>query len=166
LRYLSRYVFKTATGNRVVPRLPDGRVQWNYRESPTGRWRSLVLSAEELIRRFLQHVLPRGFHRVRRFGWWHPSAKAKREHVQELLAGASLGLTGESGPLPSVPDEEADPFDEPEAAENLVEAQTLPAAKAPVPPPLCPQCHRPMVCVGHWHGGQIPVAPARAPPPP
>ena len=93
LRYLSRYVFKTATGNRGVPRLPDGRVRWNYRDSHTARWQSLVLEPDELLRRFLQHlpaepflfasplsdrraaqagVLPAGFHRVRRFGWLAP----------------------------------------------------------------------------------------------
>jgi len=93
LRYLSRYVFKTATGNRGVPRLPDGRVRWNYRDSQTNRWQSLVLEPDELLRRFLQHlpaapflfasplsdrraaqagVLPAGFHRVRRFGWLAP----------------------------------------------------------------------------------------------
>jgi len=37
LRYLARYVFKTATANRNVPVQPDGRVRWNYRESKTGR---------------------------------------------------------------------------------------------------------------------------------
>ncbi|HOW67191.1 MAG TPA: transposase, partial [Verrucomicrobiota bacterium] len=124
LRYLSRYVFKTATGNRAVPRLPDGRVRWPYRESAQGRWRSLVLSAEELIRRFLQHVLPAGFHRVRRFGWWHPSAKAKREHLQGLLAGRSMESTDSPALAPSVPEEDADPFDELERAETFVEAHT------------------------------------------
>ncbi|HRY50572.1 MAG TPA: transposase [Candidatus Paceibacterota bacterium] len=164
LQYLSRYVFKTATGNRAVPRLPDGRVRWPYRESAPGRWQSLVMSTEELIRRFLQHVLPAGFHRVRRFGWWHPAARAKREHVQRLLAGAAPGSTGEPALEPLVPDEGADPFDELERAETFVEAHTLPAAKGPMPPPLCPRCDRPMVCVARWHGGQHPVESARAPP--
>lgn len=147
-----------------MPRLPDGRVRWNYRESAPGRWQSLVMSAEELIRRFLQHVLPARFHRVRRFGWWHPSAKAKREHLQGLLAGPALGSTGEPDAEPSASDQEVDPFDELERAETFVEAHTLPAAKAPVAPPLCRRCNQPMMCVGRWHGGQQPVASASAPP--
>ncbi len=36
LRYLSRYVFKTATGDRDLPLLPDGRVRWRYRDSTSG----------------------------------------------------------------------------------------------------------------------------------
>ena len=56
LRYLSRYVFKTATGERSLPLLPDGRLRWAYRESATGRPQRLDLEPCELIRRFLQHA--------------------------------------------------------------------------------------------------------------
>jgi len=76
LRYLSRYVFKTATGNRDLPLLPDGRVRWRYRQSTTGHWQHLDLEPFELIRRFLQHVLPSGFHRVRRARQAQPRARA------------------------------------------------------------------------------------------
>ena len=68
LPYLSRYVFQTATGNRRLTRLPDGRVLWPYRDSQSRQWQSLALEETELIRRFLQHVLPSGYHRVRRLG--------------------------------------------------------------------------------------------------
>ena len=60
-------------GNRGL-RQAGGRVRWRYRESTTGRWQHLDLEPDELIRRFLQHVLPARFHRVRRFGWLHPAA--------------------------------------------------------------------------------------------
>jgi hypothetical protein len=169
LRYLSRYVFKTATGNRLVPQLPDGRVRWNYRDSQTNRWQSLVLEPQELIRRFLQHVLPAGFHRVRRFGWLHPSAKAKRERIQGLLDDRAPGaetptlavLDSESEP------DEVDPFDELERAEGFVETQTFAPVKSPTPPPRCPRCGRPMRCVGRWRPGSRDSglgADARAPP--
>jgi hypothetical protein len=68
LRYLARYVFKTATNNRPVPRLPDGRVRWNYRESKTGKTATVDLQPLDWMSRFLQHILPRGFARVRTFG--------------------------------------------------------------------------------------------------
>jgi hypothetical protein len=55
LRYLSRYVFKTATNNRKVPQLPDGRLLWRYRESQSGKLTSLKLQPMEFMRRFLQH---------------------------------------------------------------------------------------------------------------
>jgi hypothetical protein len=165
LRYLSRYVFKTATGNRLVPRLPDGRVRWNYRESNQGRWQSLLLEPQELLRRFLQHVLPVGFHRVRRFGWLHPSAKDKRQRIQGWLAERNRPGSDVSGVLSQSLDEDLDVFDQLEPAETCVEEQTLPPAPA-VPPPLCPRCQRPMICVGHWHQGQRPAARSRDPPQP
>ncbi len=72
LRYLARYVFKTATANRQLPLLPEGQVRWDYRASKTGRPAAIQLEPLELIRRFLQHVLPRNFARVRTFGWFTP----------------------------------------------------------------------------------------------
>jgi hypothetical protein len=97
LGYLSRYVFKTATGNRVLPVQPDGRLRWRYRESTTGVWRHVDLEPFELIRRFLQHVLPRGFHRVRRYGWWHPGGRVKLNRVRALLHQAPQCAHGAPG---------------------------------------------------------------------
>ena len=85
LRYLSRYVFKTATGNRPLQLLPNGRLRWPFRHSGTGAWRHIDLEPFEFLRRFLQHVLPAGFHRVRRFGWLHPGGRAKLNRVRALL---------------------------------------------------------------------------------
>ena len=45
-----------------------------------------MLSADEFLRRYLQHVLPPGQHRVRYFGWMHPAAKKRRLIVETLLA--------------------------------------------------------------------------------
>ena len=69
LRYLARYVFKTATGNRRLHLLPDGQVRWPYRSSQTGQWTHQDFTPEELIRRFVQLVLPQNYCRVRCFGW-------------------------------------------------------------------------------------------------
>jgi hypothetical protein len=149
LRYLSRYVFKTATGTRDLPLLPDGRVRWRYRESTTGHWQNIDLQPEELIRRFLQHVLPSGLHRVRRFGWLHPAARAKLNRVRALLAQTSRLTDAERAAwLP--PGVEWEP------------AEALPA---PERTPQCPRCRRPMRHCGSWVQGQPPVRPpARAPP--
>src|SRR5439155_27057870 len=85
LRYLSRYVFKTATSNRKVQLLPEGQVRWNYRESNTGRHTAITLQPLEFMARFLQHILPRGYARVRTFGWLHPAAKVRANRVLALL---------------------------------------------------------------------------------
>jgi len=50
-----------------------------------GAWKTVTLPTPEFLRRFLQHVLPAGFHRVRYFGWWHPSAKRKWARILALL---------------------------------------------------------------------------------
>jgi len=65
LRYLSRYVFKTATSNRTLDLLPEDKVRWSYRDSKTGKPASIKLDVMEFMARFLQHILPRGFARVR-----------------------------------------------------------------------------------------------------
>jgi len=65
LRYLARYVFKTATANRPVQLLTEGKVRWNYRESKTGKLTSIKLEPLDFMGRFLQHILPRSFARVR-----------------------------------------------------------------------------------------------------
>ena len=113
LQYLSRYIFKTATGDRPVSLGSGGALLWPYRESSTGRQKFLPLQPLELIRRFLQHVLPKGYTRVRAFGWFHPAAKIKLNRVRALLRQkpllsqaeqeAWLGLRPQPGPRGSRP---------------------------------------------------------------
>jgi len=86
LKYLSAYVFRTALSNRRLLEDKDGRVTFAYTESGTGLKKTCQLSAVEFLRRFLQHVLPRGFHKVRSFGWLHPRALSRFLLVQSLLA--------------------------------------------------------------------------------
>ena len=109
LRYLSRYVFKTATGNRSLPLQPDGRLRWRYRDSTTHAWRHVDLEPFELLRRFLQHVLPRGFHRVRRFGWWHPGGRVKLNRVRALLQQAPVLSEAQRATWQPPPDTLAEP---------------------------------------------------------
>ena len=65
LHYLARYVFRIAITNARIVGLEDAGVTFKYRDRGTGRRRTCRLSGEEFMRRFLQHVLPRGFHKVR-----------------------------------------------------------------------------------------------------
>ena len=71
LRYLSRYTHRVAISNRRLVAADDGQVafRWkDYREDGLARWKTMTLSAHEFIRRFLVHVLPKGFHRIRHYG--------------------------------------------------------------------------------------------------
>lgn len=85
LRYLSRYMFKTALGDREIIQRADGKLVLPYKESETGQWKSIAMEPEELIRRFLQHVLPKRFKRVRCYGWFHPAARKRLNRVRALL---------------------------------------------------------------------------------
>lgn len=64
----------------------DSAVTFRYTDSATRQRRQCTLSAAEFLRRYLQHVLPPGQHRVRYFGWMHPARKSRRLLVETLLA--------------------------------------------------------------------------------
>jgi len=85
LKYLSAYVSRTALGNQRILRDEHGRIAFKYKDSGSGQWRTLTVSAHEFIRRFIQHVLPRGFQRVRYYGWLAPAAQARWERILALL---------------------------------------------------------------------------------
>ena len=70
LHYLGRYTHRVAISNHRLLSFQDGRVSFRWRDYAHGnKKRKMTLSADEFIRRFLLHVLPRGFVRIRYFGW-------------------------------------------------------------------------------------------------
>jgi hypothetical protein len=85
LKYLSAYVSRTALGNQRILRDQDGRITFKYKASGQQQWSTLTLSSAEFLRRFLQHVLPKGFHRIRYYGWLGPAAKARWQRILALL---------------------------------------------------------------------------------
>ena len=85
VRYLARYVFRTAISDERIDHLDDDRVVFHYVDSDTKQRRSCRLPADAFMDRYLQHVPPEGFHRVRYFGWMHPAAKRRRLLVETLV---------------------------------------------------------------------------------
>lgn len=71
--YLAPYVFKVAISNSRIVSLTDRTVTFTYRKVGSTRLRTAHLDVMEFIRRFLQHVLPDGFVKVRHFGFLHAS---------------------------------------------------------------------------------------------
>ena len=70
LDYLGRYTHRVAISNDRLARLEDGKVTFRWKDYRKGNQQKLMtLCAEEFIRRFLLHVLPRGFVRIRHFGF-------------------------------------------------------------------------------------------------
>jgi hypothetical protein len=150
LRYLSRYVFKTATSNRKVQLLAEGQVRWNYRDSNTGRLAAITLQPLEFMARFLQHVLPRAYARVRTFGWLHPAAKVRANRVRALLGQPPLLSPAEDKAWKPPPDPEL---------ELPADLQT----SGPCSAPLCPRCEQRMLLVASWQAGQVVLYPKRPP---
>ena len=85
LRYLSAYVYKTALSSARILADEERGVTFRFRRSDDGAWQTLTLAPLEFVRRFLQHVLPHGFQRVRSYGWLAPAAKAKWQRIEALL---------------------------------------------------------------------------------
>jgi hypothetical protein len=90
LAYLSRYTHRVAISNRRLVAADDGGVsfRWkDYRIEGPGRWKTMTLKPHEFIRRFLMHVLPCGFHRIRHYGLLASGTRAVNiTRARELLA--------------------------------------------------------------------------------
>jgi hypothetical protein len=85
VRYLARYVARTAISDERVVSATDEAVTFRYTDSATRQKRACTLDAAEFLRRYLRHVPVPGQHRVRHFGWLHPSATQRRMRVETLL---------------------------------------------------------------------------------
>jgi hypothetical protein len=85
LRYLARYVHRAAITDARILRVDAATVTFRYQDAQAMAWRTMTLSGEEFLRRFLQHVLPRGLHKVRYYGWWRPQAATTRARLQQQL---------------------------------------------------------------------------------
>jgi hypothetical protein len=142
LAYLSRYTHRVAISNRRLLALDDKGVTFtwkDYRAKGRTRYKRMTLAADEFIRRFLLHVLPTGFHRIRHYGLFANGGRA------ENLARARQ-LLGQPPP----------------------QDQIDPVTKTEQPPTLaqpCPCCGGPMIVIETFEPGQAPSRHApRAPP--
>jgi Putative transposase/Transposase zinc-binding domain len=112
LKYLARYTHRVALSNHRLVKLEDGRVTFRYKDyANASQQKLLTLSAEEFLRRFVQHVLPRGFMKIRHYGLLSSRYRQTRLHAARQLL------------LPLV-------------LWQAVATTTV----APAEPPHCPQC--------------------------
>jgi hypothetical protein len=125
LKYLARYTHRVAISNRRLRRLKGGRVWFDYKDYAHRRKkRTMELSAVEFARRFLLHILPPGFVRIRHYGL------LSNRHCRDKLAACRQLLE-------SVPVAQADPVEPVERIE--------PSAISP--PWACPVCGGPLVVI-------------------
>ena len=100
LRYLARYVQRSAfEPSRLLGYDDAGNVLLKWTASITGQTAVLRLRPWEFIRRWLIHVLPKGFPRVRHYGWLSSAAVKKRQRIRALLGAGDE-------PLPELPERE------------------------------------------------------------
>jgi hypothetical protein len=85
IHYLAPYVFKVAIGDHRIVNVDQGQVTFRYRKVGGHRTRTVTLDALEFIRRFLQHVLPTGFMKVRYYGFLSPTAKMPLDEVRARI---------------------------------------------------------------------------------
>lgn len=85
IKYLAPYVFKVGMSNSRIVRVEDRRVFFKYRKKGSRRMRTTSLEVMEFMHRFLQHVLPSGFMKVRYYGFMHPSSSVSLEEVAAMI---------------------------------------------------------------------------------
>lgn len=117
--YLSRYVHRVALTNERIEAFDGQRVTFRYVNSRSHETRRLTLPVHAFLARFLQHVLPKGFPKIRSYGLLSTAATTRRERARHLLA--------------------LDP-EKPRRSNTPPAPATATAAKKP--PRLCPACHR------------------------
>ncbi len=138
LSYLSRYTHRVAISNSRLISLDDRGVtfKWkDYRAKRRDRQKIMTLATDEFIRRFLMHVLPSGFHRIRHYGLFANGGRADNlARMRELLE------------VP-IPQDQTEPATEPAETPSLAQP--------------CPCCGGPMIVIEIFEPGHAP----RAPPP-
>jgi len=135
LAYLSRYTHRVAISNRRLLAFDETGVTFrykDYRRDSADRQQVMTLGVDEFIRRFLLHVLPRGFHRIRHYGLLASSArKASLARARELLADAPP-------PDDDVPDEPLDVRPPcPCCGGHMIVIETFERWRQPRAPPHC-----------------------------
>ena len=83
--YLSKYVFRPAISNNRILSMDNNFITFNYTDSKTHFKKTIKLPSEEFIRRYLQHVLPKGFVKVRYFGLFSNAYRKLLAEVKESL---------------------------------------------------------------------------------
>ena len=146
LAYLSRYTHRVAIANSRLLKFNDQGVtfKWkDYRSKKRFRHKTMTLKTDEFIRRFLIHVLPSRFHRIRHYGLLANSGRRDNlKRARELL----LEKTG---------DDEANE----NGAIDSTESRQDDALELPQATYVCPGCGSPMVIVERFERGQLPRAP-------
>jgi len=130
LKYLAPYIYRVALSNRRLVSMQADQVTFRYKPQKQP-WKTMTLDALSFLHRFLQHVLPTGFQKVRYVGFLHPRAKARFTALKDQLAAAAPATAA----APAAP---------------LIPKTNPPSLTRPTPeaPGVCPHCRHPLQYVG------------------
>ncbi len=144
LAYLSRYTHRVAIANSRLLKFNDQGVtfKWkDYRSKQRFRHKAMTLSTDEFIRRFLIHVLPGGFHRIRHYGLLANSGRRDNlKRARELL-------------IDKTDDDDANDQGAIDSAKSNETPEPIPATY------ICPDCGSPMIIIECFERRQLPRAP-------
>ena len=143
LAYLSRYTHRVAIANSRLLTLDERGVtfKWkDYRNKGQSRFKTMTLKTDEFIRRFLIHVLPSGFHRIRHYGLL---ANARRAENIKRARALLIDLENREDKV---------------ASEHTKSSQDE-VAEQPQATYTCTDCGNPMVIIERFERGQLPRAP-------
>jgi hypothetical protein len=96
LSYLARYVFKVAISDQRILSVEDDHVRFAYTKPGSARRRTMALPVQEFVRRFLQHVLPTGFTKVRHYGFLSPNFRVP---IAEIKARVEMAHAFTAKPI-------------------------------------------------------------------
>lgn len=85
IKYLAPYVFKIAISDYRIVNIDNRRVSFKYKKSKSNRWRTMHLNVMEFMRRYLQHVLPTGFMKIRYYGFLNPNCRVPLKKISALI---------------------------------------------------------------------------------
>jgi hypothetical protein len=142
LKYLTPYIYRVALSNQRLVSMNNSTVTFRYKPHNTP-WRTMSLDVMSFMQRFLQHVLPKGFQKIRYFGFLHPNAKkrfsALKQHLQENTS---------------------EPNDKSASQEKTMPEETAPTRHSPQNPGICPHCGQPLRYIGKLprsHAIELPI---------
>jgi predicted RNA-binding Zn-ribbon protein involved in translation (DUF1610 family) len=141
LAYLSRYTHRVAIANSRLIALDEQGITFtwkDYRAKERFRHKTMTLAADEFIRRFLLHVLPAGFHRIRHYGLIANTTRTDNlTRARELLVGKETDAPTDAATNGA------------DTAHGSDESATY----------VCPDCGAPMIIIERFERGQLPRAP-------
>ena len=128
LDYLARYVHRIAITNARIVAMDERSVTFRYKERKKSRWRTCTLTGHEFMRRFLQHVLPKGLHKIRYYALWNPKLGAQQQNARIALE------------LAQAPAEEIGGAQDLKDTDDNQEPSTGIGSDTPNTAPACPHC--------------------------